>query len=130
MILHFENDSLCSLKNIFYCEDIEERYKEIIIKSNYERRGDTIFLENVNCKQEDCNYNTTIEIPIQNSLTCDFLNEESRKSKVLFDGRSYKSKYYEYGLVPNIDIDTLYINKKNIILVKKIKNGNFGFVFK
>jgi len=130
LILHFENDSLCILKNTFYCDDIEEQYKEIIVKSKYERRGDSIFLKNINCKQDDCNFSTIIEIPIQNSLSCDFLNEESRQSKVLFDGRSYKTKYHEFGLVPNVDIDTLYINKKSIIFVKKIKNGNFGFVFK
>lgn len=128
--LSFENDSLCSLKNVFYCDDIDNKYKEIIIKATYKIQSDMIIIRNINCKGFTCEYAPNMDIPIQQSNNCVFLNKESRTGKAVFDGRTYQSDYHKFGLVPNIDIDTLYIIKDEITFVKKIDRGSFGFVFK
>ena len=130
LLLSFENDTLCNIKNIFQCDDIENKYKEITIKATYKRVSNMIILKNVICKGDNCNLPQYIDIPFQTSNKCFFLNKENRNGKLIFDGREYQSNYYKYGLVPNIDIDTMYIYKNKITLIKKVKNGNFGFVFK
>ena len=130
LLLSFENDSLCSIKNIFYCDDIENKYKEITIKATYKRQSNMIIIRNVTCKDDTCKFSTNINIPIQESNKCAFLNKAHRESKMIFDGRKYQSDYHKYGLIPNIDIDTMYIYKNKITLIKKIENGNFGFIFK
>ncbi len=130
LLLYFENDSLCSLKNIFYCDDIDNKYKEITIKATYKKQSNMIIMKNIVCKDNACEFSPNIDIPIQMSNKCIFLNKESRNGKTTFDGRTYQSDYHKYGLVPNIDIDTMYINKNQIIFVKKIDKGNFGFIFK
>jgi hypothetical protein len=130
LLLHFENDSLCSLKNIFYCDDIDKKYKEITTKATYKRQSNMIILKNIVCKDYACEFSPNIDIPIQISSKCFFLNKESRNKKTVFDGRTYQSEYHKYGLVPNIDVDTMYINNNQITLVKKIDRGSFGFVFK
>ena len=88
-----------------------------------------IILKNITCKDDSCIYQQNIEIPIQKSSNCSFLNNEGRNSKTVFDGRTYQSDYHKYGLVPNIDIDTMHISNGKIILIKKNNNGNFGFIF-
>lgn len=130
LVLSFDNDSLCSLTNTFHCDDIDNKYKEIVVKAFYERRQDIIILKNVSCVKEDCKYSSNIDIPIQQSIKCSFLDSDGRTKKEVFDGRTYQSDYYKFGLVPNIDIDTLYIHNNEVTLIKKIDRGNFGFVFK
>lgn len=130
LFLSFENDSLCSIKNVFHCDDIDNKYKEITIKAIYKRQSNMIIIRNVTCKDNTCKFPPNIDIPIQISNKCLFLNKENRNGKEIFDGRKYQSDYQKYGLVPNIDIDTMYIYKNKITLVKKIENGNFGFIFK
>ncbi|MFP9112972.1 hypothetical protein ACLI1A_03465 [Flavobacterium sp. RHBU_3] len=130
LILSFENDTACTLKNIFYCDDIDIHYKEITIKTTYRKEKDIIILKNINCMENKCVFPPTIDILIQVSKNCDFLNIENREPKKIFDGRTYQSKYYEYGSVPNIDIDTLYVYKEQFTLVKKVGRGSIGFVFK
>lgn len=130
LLLAFSNDSMCSIKNTFFCDDIDNKFKEMTINATYKKQGDMIIIKNINCKDNNCIYPQSIEIPIQKNSSCIFLNNEGRKTKTIFDGRKYQSDYHKYGLVPNIDIDTMYINKRKIILIKKVENGNFGFIFK
>jgi hypothetical protein len=127
LLLSFENDSLCSFKNIFYCDDIDSKYKEITIRASYKRQSNMIIIRNVTCKDNTCKFPSNIDIPIQESNKCVFLNKENRDSKMIFDGRKYQSDYHKYGLVPNIDIDTMYIYKNKITLIKEIGNGNLLF---
>lgn len=128
--LTFSGDSMCVIKNTFFCNKIDDKFREIKINATYKKQGNKIIIKNINCKNNNCIYPPTMEIPIQENSDCLFLNNEGRKSKIIFDGRTYQSNYYKYGLVPNIDIDTMYIVKRKIIFVKKIKNGSFGFIFK
>ena len=130
LLLSFENDSLCSIKNIFYCDDIDNKFKEISIKATYKRQSNMIIVRNITCKDNFCKYPSNIDIPVQESTKCIFLNKDNREFKMIFDGRKYQSDYHKFGLVPNIDIDTMYIYKNKITLIKKIGNGNFGFIFK
>jgi hypothetical protein len=130
LVLSFSNDSTCTFKNIFNCEDIDDEYKNISINATYKRDFNTIIVTNKLCKTDDCVLAPKIEIPIQKSKKCDFLNEDYRKDKIIFDGRHIKSKFHEYGIIPNIDIDTIYIYKNKIILLKVIDNVNRGFIFK
>jgi hypothetical protein len=130
LLLFFENDSLCSIKNTFYCDDIDDKYREIVIKATYKKKSNMIIIKNIDCKDNTCQFPPNIDIPIQTSNKCLFLNKENRNEKTIFDGRTFQSDYHKYGLVPNIDIDTMYIYKNQITLVKKIGRGNFGFIFK
>ena len=45
-------------------------------------------------------------------------------------GPNYLTAYEKFGLVPNVDIDTLRIIKNKIVLSKKESNRNIGFIFK
>lgn len=130
LLLSFENDSLCSIKNVFYCDDIADMYKETIIKATYKRKSNMFIITNLTCKSSSCEYFPNMDIPSLQSSKCIFLNKENRTEKAIYDGRTFQSDYRKYGLIPNIDIDTLYIIKDEIILVKKIDRGSFGFIFK
>lgn len=130
LVLSFQNDSLCTLTNTFYCDDIDERYRKITITAFYKIQSDMIFLKNIDCKDNLCVFSPILDVPIQESNECNFLSSEKRNSKKIFDGRTYQSEYLKYGAVPNIDNDTLYIYKKQITFVKKIENGTIGFIFK
>ena len=129
-LLFFENDSICSFKNIFYCDDIDNKYKEIVIRATYKKKSNKIIIKNLDCKDNTCEFPPNLDIPIQTSNKCQFLNKENRNEKKIFDGRTFQSDYHKYGLVPNIDIDTMYIYKNEITFVKKYGRGNFGFIFK
>lgn len=125
----FNNDSICQLKNVFLCNDIDFKFKEITITCNYKRDHDTLYLKNINCKDANCSYDLTIYIPPQESQKCSFLSEKNRKT-TNFVGPSYVSEYQKYGLVPNIDIDTLYIIKNKILLYKYNEIMSIGYYFK
>lgn len=129
LLLTFSSNSMCSIKNTFFCDDVEDKFKEITVNATYKIQGNMIILKNITCKDDSCIYQQNIEIPIQKSSNCSFLNNEGRNSKTVFDGRTYQSDYHKYGLVPNIDIDTMHISNGKIILIKKNNNGNFGFIF-
>jgi hypothetical protein len=126
--LVFENNSICRLENIFHCNDIESNIKELVATCTYKRVGDTIFLRNIDCNN-DCNYDLIRDIPPQESKECDFLRLEKRERKVTI-GPSYLTDYQKYGLVPNIDIDTLYVIKNKIFLNKQNKGMSISFIFK
>lgn len=127
--LFFDNDSICRLKNTFHCHDIDPEIKEIVITCKYERVKDTIYLRNLDAESNDYENSLTFDIPVQNSRSCAFLNKESRKRKISI-GPSYTTEYQKYGLVPRIDIDTLYIQKNKIILYKQAASKSVLFIFK
>lgn len=127
--LIFENDTICKLKNTFHCKDIDIEIRELVIICKYQRINNKIFLKNLKCKSDTCNYGLSVSIPIQNSKKCDFLNEEHRIKRNTI-GPKFTSKYDKYGLIPAIDIDTLYVQKNKIILYKQDRNESIGFVFK
>jgi len=127
--LIFENDSICKLKNTFYCNDIDINVKELTIICRYKRINDTLYLRNINCKQDTCKYGLIISIPPQHCKQCSFLNEENRTHPITI-GPNYSTDYQKYGLVPNIDIDTLYVVKNKIFLYKHENKMNIGFIFK
>ena len=93
--LVFENDSICRLQNTFHCNDINSEKKKITINCQYKRIKDTIYLRNLDCKDDNCMYDLTINIPVQDSKSCSFLNEEYRKIKLAI-GPSYKNEYQKY----------------------------------
>jgi len=127
--LSFENGSICRLKNTFFCMDIAPNVREITIICNYKRNGDTIFLRNIDCNSDTCKKALTISIPPQESSECFFLSSSSRKRNTTF-APDYATEYEKYGLIPNIDIDTLYVVKNKIILYKRDSLTNVGFIFK
>jgi hypothetical protein len=127
--LIFDNDSICRLKNTFYCTDIDLNIRELTTVCRYKRINDTLYLQNINCKKDSCNYDLTVSIPPQQSKQCPFLNENERKRGMSF-GPNYSTDYQKYGLVPNIDIDTLYVVKNKIILYKQDMKTSIGFIFK
>jgi hypothetical protein len=130
LLLTFSSDSVCTIKNTFFCDKIDDKFREITINATYKKQGNMIIIKNINCKNNDCVYPPSIEIPVQENSDCVFLNNEGRKNKTVFDGKTYQNDYHKYGLVPNIDIDTMYISERKIIFTKKIRNGSFGFIFK
>lgn len=125
----FNSDSTCVLKNTFHCNDVSEDVKHIMINCTYKRLNDVIYLRNVNCTDANCKYDLALEIPPQESDQCDFLSEDARKSQITI-GPNYPTAYEKFGLVPNIDIDTLRIIKNKIVLFKKDSTRNIGFIFK
>ena len=127
--LIFDNDSLCKLKNTFYCKDIDINIKELTIFCKYKRINDTLYLININCKQDTCKYDLIVPIPPQHCKQCSFLNEEHRTHPITY-GPNYSSDYQKYGLIPNIDIDTLYLVKNKILLYKHDSKMSIGFVFR
>ena len=129
MQLVFENDTICRLVNIFHCNDIDSEVKKLTTTCTYRRNGDTIFVRNINCKSDDCNYDLMWDIPIQESKKCGFLNLANRSSEKNI-GPNYLTDYQKYGIVPNIDIDTLYIIKNKIFLNKQNEEMRISFLFK
>lgn len=124
--VYFKDSTTCILKNTFECPDVDPNFKNITIDCNYLRKGDTIFLSN---KKPNNNESLYLDIPPQESNKCDFLNKEKRE-RVFSIGPSYATDYDKYGLVPNINQDTLYIVKNKVVLFKKNKIQSIGFVFK
>lgn len=126
--LVFDSDSTCRLINTFHCDDIDLEIREIVTDCSYNRVGDKVFLRNVNCKTDTCEYDLYMELPIQNSVECEFLNENSRLQNAI--GPKYSTDYKENGAYPLIDNDTLQILKNKIVLYKQNGVESIGFVFK
>ncbi len=100
--LIFWNDTICSFKHTFFCDNIDEKYRVIEQKCRYFKKDSMIIVENLQPSGSEELY---IEIPIQNSKKCNFLSENSRMSQ----------SYYAFGrTVPNITVDTLYISPKHL----------------
>lgn len=124
----FFGDSLCLLKNTFHCDDISADYREIEIKCTFKRVENVIYLKNTKCKGQSCKYDIVIDIPPQESKKCFFLSEEARYKEPL--GPNYLNSFERFGLVPNIDIDTMRIIGHKIVLIKKEGNMSVGYIFK
>jgi hypothetical protein len=129
LILSFYNDSTCSLKNIFNCRDLDLRLRETTITARYNKIGDTLYLKNVDCKSDACSKPLTVSYPLTENKDCFFLSANSKKRNAKF-GPNYKSEFEKFAIVPNIDIDTLYIIKNKLILYKREGQQNIGFIFK
>lgn len=99
--LIFWNDTICSFKHTFFCDDIDEKYRIIEQRCRYFKKDSMIIVENLQYSGSEELY---IEIPIQNSKKCKFLSEMGRA----VIPTAY-SPYNRFGrTVPNITIDTLY----------------------
>jgi hypothetical protein len=127
--LKFDNDSVCHFINTFQCNDIDPKYKEIIISCRYIKSDSFIILRNDKCKSDTCKYNLTIDIPPQESKKCYFLNAKSRESHFII-GPSYMTAYEKYGFIPNIDIDTVYIFRNKLYFFKWDSRRTIGLIFK
>jgi len=128
--LKFENDSLCTLENTFKCKDLKPELQKILIKCKYNRINDTIFIQNIEFDDGNVNYDIAINVPTQENSKCKFLNEKNRRKGEFQIGPSYQTQYEKHGLVPNIDLDTLYIVKNHILLLKQNERRSIGFIFK
>ena len=111
--IYFKDSSTCIIENTFKCPDIAPDVKNIIFECNYFRKGDTIIINNKNPDESEGIY---VDIPPQESVKCNFLNQKTERSFSI--GPSYSTDYEKYGLVPNIKQDTLLIYKNVLILVK------------
>jgi hypothetical protein len=129
--LKFINDSVGILTNTFYCPNLKPEYKIIVQEFTYNRNGDSIYVKNSNQKFGDALF---IEIPVQNSKCCDFLNENKReridRTKIFYIGPNYPSDFEIYGRIPNLTIDTLVIVENFIFYYKREDRGGFWFLFK
>lgn len=126
--LIFDSDSTCQLINTFHCSDIDLDVRELTTYCSYLKIGDKIILRNLNCKTDTCKYDLFMDIPVQKSVECDFLNEENRIQQTL--SPNYSTQYKEKAAYPLIDIDTLQILKNKIVLYKQNNFESIGFVFK
>jgi hypothetical protein len=127
--LNFDNDSIGRFINIFHCTDIDPEYKTVTILFNYRKTDDKIILKNINCKSDSCTNNFTLDIPLQSSKKCSFLNKDKREKRFGI-GPNYLTAYEKYGFVPSLDIDTVYIVKRKLIFVKQQNWRSIGFVLK
>jgi hypothetical protein len=127
--LQIDNDSLCRLINTFYCNDLNLEVKTIKIELNYKRIGNKLIVKNIDPNKHFEGDELFLNIPVQNSIECDFLNLDQRK-KYKTIGPSVTTGYEKYGLVPRIDIDTFYIHKSKLILYKQNEYRSIGFVFR
>lgn len=127
--LIFDTESTCRIKNIFHCDDIDQNIKEISMDCKYERIDNKIIIRNVTCKSDSCDYGLIYDIPIQNSVQCDFLNENHRRKENLF-GPNYATEYKKHGYVPIIDVDTLFVKDNKIVFYKQNEKESIGYIFK
>jgi hypothetical protein len=125
----FNNDSICTLKNTFYCKKIDSNIEEISSVCKYKRSFDTIYFKNIDCKSNDCIYDLFRQIPSQQSTECSFLTKKERDINVRIGG-NYVKEFDKFGLIPNIDIDTAYIIKGKILFFKGDKEHSMTFIFK
>jgi len=56
--------------------------------------------------------------PYTNNLNCDFLQKREKKIVI---GPNYSTEYERYWKIPYVDNDTLIINKRKILWIKKDK---------
>lgn len=109
------------IKNIFNCTNINDQFKNIVIKKKYYISKNKIVI--LDPEKEE------FKLPYFNNSNCNFLSEKYRTSvKHYYDGRTFypdKSLYY----IPNID--TLSITQdNNLYYYKKIGKGSVGFIFR
>lgn len=126
--LVFDSDSTCRLINTFHCSDIDLEIKELTTYCSYKRIKDRVFLRNLDCKTDTCAYDLYMDIPLQNSVECDFLNEKSRIQQTF--NPNFSTEYKKKGAYPLIDIDTLQVLKNKIVLYKQNGVESIGFIFK
>lgn len=128
--LNFLNDSICIYKNTFSCKDIDSNIRVIEIQCKYIKNEDFIILENLNCNNANSFY---IEYSPQKSNDCKFLNKNNiNENQIKFGGQHTISDNYISSLIPNIDVDTLYIYNKRLFLLKigNVKSQNIIIPFK
>jgi hypothetical protein len=123
--LVFSNDSICRMENVFHCNDIDLDIKELTTTCVYKRIEDKIILRNVNFQRDT---NLYLYIPPQESINCSLLNANKREHSKI--GPNYLTQYEKYGLVPNIDTDTLLLFKNKILLTKPGELINKGYIFR
>ena len=119
------NDSVGKLTNVFRCRKIDEEVRTITTVFTYTRSVDTIFIKNIKCEKENnCLYDAFHVVPPQLVSRCRFLSNEKRIiSKGI--GPRYITEFEKYGLIPNIDIDTLYLLKSRKLLLMKRRSDDF-----
>lgn len=130
--LIFGSDSTGKLVNVFRCRQIDDEVRSITFSFIYKRSVDTIFIRNTKCEKEDsCLYDPFFEVPPQSDCRCSFLSKENR-FRSFFVGPRYMTDFEKYGLIPNIDIDTLYFLKgRKLFLMKNSSNGFYiHYLFK
>lgn len=130
--INLENDSIGKMINVFKCRKIDEEVRTTISFFTYTRSLDTIFIRNINCETEDsCLYNPFYIVPPQLDCRCRFLSKEKRINSNGI-GPRYITEFEKYGLIPNIDIDTLYLLKSRELLLVKSRIDNFyiHYIFK
>ena len=116
LILTFHNDSVCTLKNVYNYEEIEEN--ELIQNCKYKLLEQKLLLINDNTFLDTLGkgyfYFPNIEKSDSTNLgTNDKINI----------GPKYISDKERYAKVPFIDMDTLIVYKRKLIWIKKDKDS-------
>jgi hypothetical protein len=125
--LTFENDTLCVFKNRFKCKNLDPNVGSISIWCTYKRVGSQVFLKNTSCPTgTPCSYELTYPMPAQMSPDCAFLSQDT--DTLIRIGPNYPTPFEKFGIVPNIDVDTLSLFKKGLLLYKTNGRRSVGFI--
>lgn len=125
----FFTDSIFYYQNYFKCNDIDTVLRRTIIWGYYKQNEDTIFLRNSDCLFDTCTYSMEFEYKKQHSRDCQFLNIERFDTNIIVGERRY-SKEFVRGMIPNIDIDTLFFYRNKLLLLKTSSSRQISIPFR
>jgi hypothetical protein len=112
MILTFQNDSNCTLKNRYNYEKIEDN--ELLIKCLYRIINHQVILVNrdnfIDTVGKGYFYFPNIE---------NFDSSNMLSGNIVFIGPNYSTDKERYAKVPYVDRDTLIIHKRKLLWIKK-----------
>ena len=116
LILIFQNDSTCILKNVYKYEKIEK--DELIQKCRYKLLDQKILLINNNGFLDTLGKGYFYFPNIEKSDSANL-----RTNTKIIIGPKYSSDKERYSKVPFIDNDTLIVYKRKLIWIKKDKDN-------
>lgn len=121
LTLSFQNDSICVLKNIYACDNLEN--KEMHFKCRYEVLSSKYLLlinDNAYVDTTGVGY---FYFPATTDLSCEFLQKKEKTEKPITIGPNYPTEYERYGKIPYVTMDTLVNHRGKLAWVKKNKDN-------
>lgn len=118
LTLSFQNDSICALKNIYDCDNLEN--KEMTFKCKYKVLSNKYLLlinDNAYIDTTGVGY---FYFPETSGLNCEFLQKKEKRITI---GPNYPTEYERYGKIPYITTDTIVSHKRKLVWIKKNKDN-------